>query len=767
MNKSSEPKGNISKLIQEMIHTSANCSSGKRNHSPEKTLNPPKPISPPRIFSECEAGKIVSKSQIPEPLKPKSPKSLPIYSLFQSKTFKVSAVEPHLDNINSFAQGGSRALWLRSIRLLCKQSAIPLVKEIIYNRGKCLDAKALFKKKLKEYLAKKNKEKKGTMNRPPFISNSKVPLDSSKHISCKQAKEDSQKHEKSDLEEMKFKVLMELNRSNCELQRTVFLVFQLLTLLASTRVEFINEGLEKREFRIRGNMLKEWKEYSSKRVVKKEFYVLLGHSLENRVKARIFRAFREARTFRSRKAIRMDNYQATLQFKITKRLMGSWRKLTEIKHKFKTGSCSSKNTPQPNMFTLSVSNLKSADYYEEIIPETLLLKKSRLDKKKMNEMIAVVNDHYHKLKKIPIGFHIRKASSLTRDFKGTSEKLAERLDSLRIISMFYQNWKRKYCKKWLISLFLKVNSYTICKKAFSGLLDYKVKQENESILIISKYEKTLKKRVFKSFQKTKLLKQLVYKSSGILAQKYFHAWIKFIFYKASRLEKSYNSSIFYQKKLLSKSFNQLKRLQQLALASVIFRVNSLKRTMIKAWKGKLDSKNLLRKVFGFSLDLWKERIDSEFRSDSHMLAVIIKGWRTVCERKGNTKKQRIKLLMATNFNKSKRKITSFFRWKRFGQRRKSVKATEKAIEKIVIRKKYDCWQVLKINKRLNRNKFVCKRIFNAWKGLNAKKTTRKVVIKEQVKKPKREFQSKISQADRYHRALLMKKSLFSLIVTIT
>ena len=62
MNKTVEAKGNISKHLQEMLQTASNTSTLKRKSSPEKVLNPPNPISPPRMFVDFEPGKIVSQS---------------------------------------------------------------------------------------------------------------------------------------------------------------------------------------------------------------------------------------------------------------------------------------------------------------------------------------------------------------------------------------------------------------------------------------------------------------------------------------------------------------------------------------------------------------------------------------------------------------------------------------------------------------------------------------------------------------------------------
>ena len=710
-----------------MLQTTSNTSTLKRKSSPEKVLNPPKPISPPRMFVDFEPGKIVSQSLKIEPQHLRLSKLPPLYSLFQSRSFKSYPLEVHTKNINDFIQGGSRSLWLSSIKFLCEQASIPLIKEIIYNRSKTLEAKKIFRKKLKEYLVKKNREKKGEVSaKPPFLSSSKTPLDSSKHRSCMKAKEDIKKEERSTLEDMRCRVLVDLNKSNIELMRTAMLIFQLLLFLANTRNDYITEGLSKRASNLSVNILKNWKEYSSKRVVKKEFYVLLGKSFENKIKARILRAFGSLKTHKIRKIVRISQCQATLQFKIKKRLIASWKYLTELNNKSNPALTASKVAQSTNMFTLSVSNLKSPDYYQEIIPEEFLLRFSHIyNPSKIAECLTKVNNYFHQLQNIPPEFHIRKAFSLSKDFQGTSEKHAEIRDKFRTASIFYQKWKKIYCKKWIKKLVSKFSSVNICKRVFSAYSSSILTLKSGYSTLVTIHQTNTKRKVFAGFRKILSLKSLAYKSTGIIAQKYFNAWIKFIFYKANRLEKTYQSSLFYQKKILKKSFCALKKIYKLSLASVIFRLNSLKRNAIRGWKHKLDSKIMLRRVFTVSLNLWKERITSEFRSNSHMLAEIIKAWREVCERKGNTKKFRIKLLMAANFNKSKRKITSFFKWKRYFQRLKATKQLEKAFNRCKVKNIYNHWKTLKATERIKlidfRSIVMKKLVFCAWKKILGKK----------------------------------------------
>ena len=83
-----------------------------------------------------------------------------------------------------------------------------------------------------------------------------------------------------------------------------------------------------------------------------------------------------------------------------------------------------------------------------------------------------------------------------------------------------------------------------------------------------------------------------------------------------------------------------RREKKLEKTSVKFRLNSLKKNTINVLK---HSKIMLRRAINVSLNLWKTRINTEFGSDSHMLAEIIKAWREVCERKGNNKKVRFNL----------------------------------------------------------------------------------------------------------------------------
>ena len=240
MNKTAT-KGNISKHIEEMLSQSKTFTKPRNSSSPEKTLNPPKPIPPPQIFSEPEPGKIVSTVVKPA-------KNEPIYSLFSSKSFKILSLEPFFQKITSFIQGGSRAEWLCSIKMIIKQSAIPLVKEILYNKNKTLEAKKIFKKELKEYLFIRNKEKRSLSPiKPPFLSSSKTPLNESKHKACIQAKEDNFKQKNSNVEEIRCKVLLLMNNANFELCRTVLLIFQLVCFLANSRNEHITDGERKRK----------------------------------------------------------------------------------------------------------------------------------------------------------------------------------------------------------------------------------------------------------------------------------------------------------------------------------------------------------------------------------------------------------------------------------------------------------------------------------------------------------------------------------------
>ena len=886
MNKNSGPQPTIiSQHLKEMLKSSANSALVQRKNSPEKIQHPPKPISPPRIYIEPEPGKIISQVI-------KEEKEPSIYSLFHTKVFKIISLDSCLKLINNFVDGGSRVNWLSSIRVICKQVSIPLIKEIIYNRNKTLESRKLFKKKLKEYLVKKYKENRSSSPiRPPFLASAKISLNSSKHVSCLQAKEETLKQDSSNLEEMRCKVLVEMNKANFELMRTVILIFQLLQLLADTRNDYINNGQYQRSVGYMGKTFKFWKEYSNKRAEKKEFHKLLVNSMEMWKKSRIMLGFKDMQTYRRRKFIKMCHHKTILQFKIKKRLINSWRiaslkskskdleinitnyyamsrlkllilsvfnkkqnfkslqisknliftntkkKLKELYLKYriidkikkdymlfykdsllvnkytseaikmledyrgllelnrkslclnasvpvtiaqkkelsirynKTTIIKKNISPNINMFTLSVSNLKSPENnHQEFLPDGLLLGDYKyFDTKIITECINKANAYYHKLMKIPLSFHIRKAVTLTKDFKGTSEKIAESQDSLRTISLFYQKWKRKFCKKWLENLSIRLYSLKACKNLFSRYISTRNTRKKTFKLLSSRHELYYKKLVFKGFQKILKFKRLQEKSKGILAQKYFHQWIKFIFHKATKLEKAYKASIHSQKKLIIKAFTGLKRAYNFSVASLVFRLISLKKKTLHMWKEKLDKKIMLKRVFSVSLNLWKERISNEFRSDSHMLAEIIKAWRFICESKGNTKNFRIKNLMATNFNKSKAKITSFFKWKRFYYKRKSGKKIEKSLSEFLVIKVSEIWKIIKGQPRLSaiytRNKKKKLKIFNGWKELAKKNqeitTTNKIKISSALKYT---IAEKKRLADKYYRILLMKKAMFALIV---
>jgi hypothetical protein len=880
MNKLVQTKGNISKHLEEMLSLSSISSMPKRKTSPEKALMPPKPISPPRIYFEAEPGQITSQ-------KIRDDKDPPVYSLFQTKVYKMINLDSQLKSIDEFIQGGSRANWLSAIRTICKQISIPLIKEIIFNCSKTQEARKTFKVQLKDYLSKKRQSRRSpSPKKPPFLSSSKTPLDHSKHRSCIQAKEDLVKQSSNNLEDFRCRVIMVMNKSNSELMRTTILIFQFLLQLANNRKDYIDQGLNGRLNSFYKQIFKNWKEYTNKRAEKKEFKVLLKNSMNVWKKSRIMLAFKDMKTYRSRKIIRMKHYTATLEFKIRKRLVYSWRVvalkksckkietnigkfyfnsrlavfvlynikktngqglslsksllqantkkklqqwylklrmldkvkkdynaffkdpvlvtqlinkilkslgsykglleigptkqfsgkadginiLTHVKNNIynRTSSLLNRNSASNNMFTLSVSNLATPDYYQEDLSAIF---SNKLDKNSICNSLLISNKHLRKLRNIPLVYHIRKAIAISKDFKGTIDSLAELQDNIRISSIFYQKWRKKFCKKIVENLAYKFYSSIVCKKVLVNYSDFTKKSKQTHSSAGLNHQKITKKKVFRGFKKIILFNQLVYKSKGILAQKYFHAWIKYILQKAAKLEKVYKASIHYQQKLVFKGFRGFLRIYKLTIGSLAFRLNSIKRNALFEWRKKYQSRLLLKKVIGVGLDMWKERISLEFRSDSHMLAQIIKGWREICERKGNTKKQKIKMIMASNYARSKLKIGTFFKWKRMAQRIKSTKLIEKIFKKS-ISKLFIHWKKIKseVNIKIkdHRTKTKKHKLFKAWAKLSKNTKTIKKFKKEKFFNAiKKKIYTKNLIANKFYNVLLMKKTFFCLIVNFT
>ncbi|OMJ67983.1 hypothetical protein SteCoe_34705 [Stentor coeruleus] len=826
-NKLSLTQGAISKHLEEML----NLTGTHQNlivKSPEKPQKPPKPSSPPRIFTSIEPGKIHTKPILGK-------KDLPLLKMLRTNINTIEDLDLSTSHIKNFIDGGSRKNWLSSLKNLAKQACLPLMKEIVYNRDKCLEDRKKFKLMLKEYLAERRKDRKSLSPvRPPFLPGIKVGLDESKHKICMKAKEDAIK-KNSNIEEMRVKVLLQLDKIKIELMRTVFLVFQLLCCYDVTIKDYINDGINKNFMSRSVKIISFWKEYSIRRIEKTEFKTLLKKTMENWKKSRIFLAFQDLMTYKKRQMIKLEHYKTILQYKVKKRIcyalrttclkkkaknigktiaegyyfsrllikavysmkigfkkdkldlsymivnektkkklkiwyqklrncdkviknyedfysdptnfsqvvtvitkpLGNYKGLLEINrkslHVSKILPVKSERTLEftqklnssfkvsknfvPNMFTLSVSNLKSAGFYQDLMPEGILLGVCEgLSRLGLREMIYRVYFYYKKLKSVPLVYHLQKAVNLSKDFKGTSEKIAEIQDCYRVTSMFYQKWKKKYCKKWLASLLSKFRAVIICSLALSEYSKYKSESKKQNRIIQANYETNYKKKTFKGFKYILSLKQKMIQAKTNKKKKFFKLWINTMFSTATRLENEFQASSHYHKKLLKKSFISFKKNYNLIINYSIFRVRSLQKYKFSLWRQKLQQKRFLRKVFSDSLSIWKERINEEFRSDSHMLAEIIRAWKKICDKKGSSKSYRIKEKIAENFRRFKKKIQCFFSWRRFYLRRKSVglcvRIFGRTLKKILYRfknvKKVKSIVLVETNKRI-KGKY-----FKAW-----------------------------------------------------
>lgn len=847
-------QGAISKHLEEMLNLTGTHQKLIAK-SPEKPQKPPKPSSPPRIFTNIEPGKILTKPILGK-------KDLPLMKMLRTNINTIEDLDLATNHIQNFIDGGSRKNWLSSIRILAKQACLPLMKEIVYNRDKCLEDRKKFKLMLKEYLAERRKDRKCISPvRPPFLPGVKVGLDDSKHKICIKAKEDATK-KNSNIEEMRVKVLLQLDKIKVELMRTVFLVFQLICCYDVTIKDYINDGIEKGFMNRSVKIVQFWKEYSTRRIEKTEFKALLKKTMENWKKSRIFLAFQDLVTYKKRQMIRLEHYKTVLNFRVKKRIfnafrttclkkkaknigktiaggyyflrllikaiysmkrvfkkdkldlsfmivsdstkkklkiwyqklrncdkviknyedfykdptnfsqfaavltkpLGNYKGLLEINRKSfyvskvlpiksertlefsqkLNNSIKLKKNFAPNMFTLSVSNLKSAGFYQDLVPEGILLGVCEgLSRLRLREMIYRVHFYYKKLKGVPLVYHLQKAVNLSKDFKGTSEKIAEIQDSYRVTSMFYQKWKKKYCKKWLLSLLGKFRAVIICSSALSEYSKYKIESKKQMRIIQANYEKNYKKKSFKGFQYILSLKQKMIKARTNKKKKFFKLWVNTMFSTATRLEKEFQASSHYHKKLLKKAYNSFKKHYNLIINYSIFRVRSLQKYKFSFWRQKFHQKIFLRKVFSNSLAIWKERIDEEFRSDSHMLAEIIRAWKKICDKKGNSKSYRIKEKIAENFRRFKKKIQSFFRWRRFSLRRKSARLCVKIIGK-TLRKALYCFRNVKKVKLIvlvKTNRKIMGKYFNAWMHkVKGQKIAIELKQKKDDKKQKLEYE---------------------------
>lgn len=572
----SSNKGVISKHLQELMKVQIPSAKLVRNPNPDTIKKPPKPISPPKVFIDTELEASV----------PKVNKSFqrPSEKFILDLNFKLEDPEVLKANIEKFYTGGNRANWIQSISCEARQQSIPLIKEILYTKEKYLQCKNNYKVLIKQYILEKNLEKSASPSKPPFLASSKTPLSGSKHKTCLLKKQKNQFGSK--LEEMRCNVVIEINRANTELMRTVFLVFSLVNFLACCKKDLVFTGIEARNQNLEAVCLVRWKEKTLKNVEKGEFLRLLQESMNCWRMNRVFLAFVDFKTRKRRGNVRVQHLMAALNFRKIKKILVYWKNLrvdrkikvlgkqigmfyykSRVKlhflhslkvpkdvKSFELGSSSilsalkkplaewyqlervknknfrdyfiffsdtsqvnsyylsitkslgsykgllestkkplyvtSELPPRPatenlqklkpkampnkviqplNMFTLSFANFKVSENVQNLVPDGFILGfQVPCNKLALFEGIKNVLTYYRTLKTLPLTHHFKKSVEMAKDAKGNSEKKAQLQYQFRVLSLFYQKWKKKYCRMWLGRMLEQVRSLKIVKKYFTA-----------------------------------------------------------------------------------------------------------------------------------------------------------------------------------------------------------------------------------------------------------------------------------------------------------
>lgn len=586
-------KGVISRHLEELMKAQTTIVNKSKSLSTEKVNQPPKPSSPPRLYfspDTCQIPPNPGSARIHPTGKAKT-QQLPELSLAwqaPGKTildldFPIESPSSLESKICQFYKGGSRVVWLRSVNQSSKQGQIHLIKEILYNRDKYLKGKKSIRARLKSFAQQCNKERSPSP-KPPFISSSKVPLSKSKHKSCI---ESSQKRQIcSKLEELRCEIKIEENEVNVTLIRTFFLVLSLNAALNSSKKEAILTGIQERNKNLEAVALKKWKEQIEKMIEKKEFLRLLIESMNWWRTCRIFFAFRDYKSRKERKEIRVKHLSVILNFKKMKRLLTSWKNLglylriealeseigsylhrsklylsfiytlkipsdakglnsgrglilatarkklshwhqllrvldksqsdldlffsdqsvfnsvflnlikslgpykgllertrkplypssqllqkplapSEPLKKFTSTVKVHNATLSTNMFTLSFANFQTNEPAASLVPEGFIIGSAApLNKEGLLALLSNLIVFWRNLKKISLSFHLQKAVEITKDLKGSLEKVSEKQYEIKVVSRFYQNWKKKFCARWVVRVAGNLRSLRICKKYF-------------------------------------------------------------------------------------------------------------------------------------------------------------------------------------------------------------------------------------------------------------------------------------------------------------
>ena len=586
-------KGVISRHLEELMKVQTSIATKTKSLSSEKVNQPPKPSSPPRLYfspETCQVPPNPGGARIDSAARPKAldPPGLslaweaPVKSILDLD-FAIESPSSLESRISNFYKGGSRVVWLKSISQSTRQRQIHLIKEILYNRDKYLKGKKSIRSRLKSFAQQCNKERSPSP-RPPFLSSSKVPLSKSKHKSCI---ESSQKRQIcSKLEELRCEIKIEENEVNATLIRTFFLVLSLNAVLNSSKKEAILTGIKERNTNLEAVALSKWKEQTEKIIEKKEFLRLLIESMNWWRTCRVFLAFRDYRTRKERKVIRVKHLSVILNFKKMKRLLTYWKNLglyerieslesdiggclhtnklclafiyslkipsdpkglssarkmilasaqkklsawhqllrvldksqrdldlffsdqsvfnsvflnltkslgpykgllertrkplytssqlatkpllpSEPSKKFNSIVKVHNATLSTNMFTLSFANFQSAEPAASLVPEGFIIGSAPpLNKDRLLGLLSSLVVFWRNLKRVSLSFHLQKAVEMTKDLKGSMEKVSEKQYELKVISRFYQNWKKKFCARWVVRVAGNLRSLRICKKYF-------------------------------------------------------------------------------------------------------------------------------------------------------------------------------------------------------------------------------------------------------------------------------------------------------------
>jgi hypothetical protein len=129
------------------------------------------------------------------------------------------------------------------------------------------------------------------------------------------------------------------------------------------------------------------------------------------------------------------------------------------------------------------------DASTSLVPEGFILGgESSCNKSKLTDLVQNLLQFWRTLKKLSLSFHFQKAVDLTKDLRGSLEKISGQQHEFRILSLFYQKWKQKFCKRWILKLVSNFRSLKICKKYFSASrawkkLDWKQDMNDEKTKI--------------------------------------------------------------------------------------------------------------------------------------------------------------------------------------------------------------------------------------------------------------------------------------------